>query len=368
MTYQKYENLGGPNDVLSKMREFALANGWSILENLTPDLAIDETGVVDGLRLSIQKGNIYAHFRTANGEAIFQTQNNAAKATKAKCAYGIGLVCSTGYSSTPPSGYWFDQPNATKHKATQQVIGAGISVKKDANLRLHCNAITEPEIMIMFSLELEEGLFQHLAVANVQKVGAWAGGTIYSGSKNSVTMFPVDWSPTTIENLSNHLFGMSAQASTFLRCDIDAAPLRNPPVLWASAGPDGSDISQCFTGKILGLPVTNLNVLGEAWFPKIPHYAYLQSQSATDVGRNVNTLNCISVNIPLALYVQRDPDSLRNYSQVGYVPGMNCISMRNVAPGQTYEISYPQSGNLYQVFPHVRRGGAFGYDGISVKQ
>lgn len=364
MAYQKYENLGGSNDVLSKMREFAVAQGWTVLENLTPDLAIDDSGTSDGLRLSIRKGNIYANFRSANGKPIFATQNNASEAQ----AYGIGLVCSTNYSATPPSGKWYDQPNATKHNATQQVIGVGIPVKKDANLRLYCNSITEPANMLLFSLELEAGVFQHLAVAETQKVGAWTGSIVYSGSRNSVNMFPADWTATTIENESNHLFGMARNASTFLRCDIDAAPLRNPSVLWASAGADNTDINSCFTGKILGVPVTNLNVLTERWFPKIPHYAYLQSQDSKDTGRNVNTLNCISVNMPLALYVQRDPDALRNFSQVGYVPGVNCISMRNVAPGQTYEISYPQSGNLYQVFPHIRRGGAFGYDGFSVKQ
>jgi hypothetical protein len=114
--------------------------------------------------------------------------------------------------------------------------------------------------------------------------------------------------------------------------------------------------------------VCNISTLNESWFPKIPHYGYLQSQDSKDVGRNANTLNCISVNLPIALYVQRDPDALRNYSQVGYVPGLDAISIRNAAAGQTYEISYPNSDNLYQVFPHVKRGGGFGYDGISIKQ
>jgi hypothetical protein len=178
-------------------------------------------------------------------------------------------------------------------------------------------------------------------------------------------MFPGDWNMPTIENESSHLFGLSTVANTFLRIDVDAAPLRTPSVLWASGGPDSG---ASFTGKLLGMGLTDLNCLNQSWFPKVPHFAYLQSQTATDLGRNVNTLNCISVNLPLALYVQRDPDALKNYSQVGYVPGIYAISMRNVAPGQLYEISYPQSGNQHQVFPHIHRGGVFGYDGISIKQ
>lgn len=364
MSYQIYDNLGGPNDVLTKMRDFVVANGWTVLENLTDDISVDGMGVIDGKRLSIHKGDIYANFRSANGKGIFKTHNNSNPAN----AYGIGLTCSTNYSSTPVSGYWYDQPNATKMRSTQEVIGVGIPVKPGGNLRLYCNYISDPAEMLLFSLELEKGYFQHLCVAMTNKVGAWTGGTVYSGSRNSVMMFPSTWTMTQLEAESNHLFGMSKQASTFLRIDVDAAPLRVPSVLWASGGKDASDAASCYTGKILALGVMNIDCIKESWLPKVPHYCYLQSQDSKDIGRNVNTLNCISVNLPMAMYVMRDPDALRNYSQVGYVPGIYEISMRNVAPGQLYEISYPLSGNLHQVFPHVRRMGAFGYDGISVRQ
>ena len=92
------------------------------------------------------------------------------------------------------------------------------------------------------------------------------------------------------------------------------------------------------------------------------------SENATDTGRNVNTLNCITVNMNLICYVIRDPDALRNFSPVGYVPGVYFVSMRNVAPAQCYEISYPTSGGLHQVFPYTRRRGVFGMDGFAVKQ
>ena len=363
MAYQLYSNLAGPDDVLTKMRDFAVANGWTALENLTQDLALDGLGSYDGRRLTLKNGDIYANFRSANGKAIFATQNNATT----DLAHGIGLVCSTNYTSTPPSGKWYDQPNATKH-VNQEIIGVGIPVNAASNLNLYCNAISDPAVLLIFSLEITKGIFQHLAVAATQKVGAWTGGMIYSGSRNSINMFPSAWDAITIESESNHLFGMSAKASTFLRCDIDAAPLRLNSVLWASAGPDSTSLISGCTGKILATPVCNISTLNESWFPKIPHYGYLQSQDSKDVGRNANTLNCISVNLPIALYVQRDPDALRNYSQVGYVPGLDAISIRNAAAGQTYEISYPNSDNLYQVFPHVKRGGGFGYDGISIKQ
>ncbi len=358
MAYTVYEKLGGPNDVLEKIRDFLVDKGFTVLNNCTSDLDINGSGISDGNVLVVKKNDLYAVFRSANGKVIFANQQNSNQ------SYGIGLTCATNYTVNPPSGKWFDQPNVVVNTA-QSPIGVGIPVKQSDNYRLYCNYVDDPAIMVVLSLELEKGIFQHLAFGETQKVGTWNGGTIFSGSKNSYNMFPTSWDVEQIAAGSNHLFGMSSNPSTFLRIDVDAAPLRQNPVFWATAGPAAGT---CSTGKILGTPLTNLDSLGASWFPKVPHYAYLQSQTVSDYGRNVNTLNCISVNLPIALYIQRDPDSLMNFSQVGYVPAVYAISMRNIAPASCYEISYPKSGNLHQVFPHVKRAGMFGYDGISIMQ
>ncbi len=362
MAYTQYTNLAGPDDALAKMSAFALANGWTLLENCLPDLDIEGNGVEDGKTLVIQKNDVFAHFRSASTKKIFQSQ--------AVAGSGIGLVGATNYSANPPSGLWYDQPGATKFIGTQEVIGVGVPLGAIIP-RLICNSITDPANMLIFSFEVAENVWQHLAVGETYKVGAWTGGMLYSGSRNSYYMIPGTFDATGVETGPgcNRLFSMSEYASTFLRIDVDAAPLRRVPVLWASAGKDEStSVSSGFTGKIMGLHVIEPSLADDSWLPKIPHYGYLQSQDSTDVGRNVNTLNCISVNMPMAVYVQRDPDSLRNFSQVGYAPGIYFISMRNVAPAQCYEISYPGSGNLHQAFPNVKRGGSMGYDGFSVKQ
>ena len=178
-------------------------------------------------------------------------------------------------------------------------------------------------------------------------------------------MFSKTFGATDLDTDSIPLFSMSTQGATYLQCSIDAAPLRLPSVLWASAAKPGE---LCDTGKQLALPVKTLEVKKGDWDAKIPDYCKLQSQTATDIGRNVSTLNCITVNMNLVCYVLRDPDALRNFSPVGYVPGIYFISMRNVAPAQVYEISYPKSGNLHQVFPYTRRRGTYGMDGFSILQ
>ncbi len=349
----------GPTDLLLKLRDYAVNCGWTVLVE-SDDLAIDGSGVIDGKRLVLQSPSrkTYASFRSATGKKIFPSQASAGS--------GLGLTCAAGFTEHPASGLWYDQPGVTK-ALNQEVIGVGIPVHPTADQAVYFNHISEPAEMIVISLEVIPGIFQHLAVGEAQKIGSWTGGTLYSASRNSYNMVS-NFDKASLETKSNHLFGLSLQASTFLRCDIDAAPLRVPEVLWASGGPNSGGVDSGYTGKMLALPVMNINCLTASWLPKVPHYGYLQSQNSTDTGRNVNTLNCISVNLPLAIYVQRDPDALMNFSQCGYVPGIYFISIRNVASGQVYKVNYPSSDTEYQALPQTSRGGPMGYDGIAILQ
>ena len=366
MAYTVYEGLTGPDAILEKISAFALASGWTILENCLDDLAIDGSGSYDGKRLCIKNavGTVFGSFRTATGKKIFETQANEGN------AHGIGLIASTAHTNKPPSGFWYDQPNVTKEYGTQQAIGVGVPVNPSGTYTLYCNVVKKPADMLVFSLT-DGTVFQHLALGYLEKVGNWDGGLIVSGSRNSYHMFTASptFDATTIETETTPLFSMAQNANTFLRIDMDNAPNRSQPVLWASAGAnDASAFSHCYTGKQMALPVKTREVSDAAWNAFIPDYRKLMSESPLDTGKNVNTLNCITVNMNLVCYVIRDPDALRNFSPVGYVPGIYFISLRNVAPGQTYEISYPTSGALHQVFPYTRRRGIYGMDGFSVKQ
>lgn len=373
--------VSGLNKALEKMRDFLVANDWTVLNNCTADYTPDASGTKDGGKiLAVKKGDIIVVMRTAMGRAVFEEQINHTPGSDHSGAYGIALTSCTQYTANPSSGYWYDQVNAPVNTA-QKVIGVGIPaiLGKNGTYKLHCNMITSPAVCVVFTLQAtlnnnytsneKWDVYQHLAFGEVQKVGSWDGGTFISGSRSSYNMFlssaaATSNNPTELDNGSNILFGMSSSASTLVRIDVDSAPVLTKPILWASSGADSGN--QMSTGKTLGTMITNHNYLNNV--PKYPHYGYIQSQNSNDYGRNVNTLNCISVNLPIGLFIERDPNSLKNYSQIGYIPGVYAISMRNVAPGKMYEINYPKSGNLHQVFPHSLRGGYHGYDGISILQ
>lgn len=371
---------GNMNDILEKMAEFLAAAGWTVLNNCTADTAPNAAGLIDGGKiLAVFRDDVYAVMRSAVGQAIFYEQTNHSVGVTSAGAYGIGLTSCTNYTANPSSGFWYDQVNAPVN-TDQNIIGVGISPiqGKSGNFTLFCNATTSPSVGVVFTLKevtndkstgnVDVVTYQHLAFGKVQKVGSWVGGTYIAGSKSSYNMFLSASAvqgkmPETLDKSTNILFGMSSDPSFLVRCDVDSAPILDKPVLWLSSGPQKGNMS---TGKILATSLTNHVYLNS--MPKVPHWGYIQSQNSTDYGRNVNTLNCITVNLPIYLYVQRDPNSLMNFSVIGYIPNVTAISMRNVAPDSMYEINYPKSGTLHQVFPHCVRGGYHGYDGISVMQ
>lgn len=376
MANAKYSITGNMNDVLKKMHEFLLANGWTILNGCTKDLTPNASGKSDGgTILAAKKDECIAVMRTAMGWAIFPNQTNHNKTAAASGAYGIGLTGCTSYTATPDSGYWYDQTNTPLNKSSQETIGVGVVSCQgvSGDYELFCNYTSTPTIGVVFTIKEsitsngeKRDIYQHLAFGIVHKVGRWTGGMYIAGSRSSVNMFLAEGDvkdADIADSTSNELFASASVPSFMVQGEVDSAPTLAKPVLWWSAGPESGSMG---TGKILASTILNHNYLGS--MPKIPHYGYLQSQNATDYGRNVNTLNCISVNLPIAMFVQRDPNPLMNFSMIGYVPNVYAISMRNVAPDKMYEINYPKSGNLHQVFPHTIRGGSHGYDGISIIQ
>ena len=385
MAFVKYTNLTTPNAILEKMAEYATSVGWSILANCVDDLDVISRSLNDGKKLVIQNptATLFASFRSANGYQIFPKQAKGVDLntwvsglpTIDNTISGIGCICSTGYSAI---NKWYDQDNVPRYKNALGLgdqIGTGIHTVNGSNHTLYCNNVTTPANMLYFTIEVD-GVFQHLAVGEVEKLSSWTGGIVFTGSLNSYHQFSGDMTSTAIETKLLPVFSTDKVSNTFLYIEMDDAPSRGN-IKWASSGsnivPTSSNdvvgFGVCYTGKQLALPIrTQLGMGVEGWTPKIPHYGYLQSQNTLDGGRNSNTLNCITVNLPLLCCVIRDPDDLKEFSPVGNIAGCYFVSIYNMASGETYEISYPQSGALHQVFPMTKRRGKYGYDGISIAQ
>lgn len=234
---------------------------------------------------------------------------------------------------------------------------------------LFCNEVLSADATrstLTFSLLKQSSKYMqvsHLLLGNINKYDEWGGGVFFSGSAcretmlNSIKLYEdKDLSDSVIDPVLSN----STHANTFLRINIDDAPSdARGNIYWASSGTGSTT-----TGKPLALPIR----VGNTGNGEIPHYYFLQSKDRLDPGRNVNTLNCITINLPIYMAVRVDPDTLNNYAAVGAVLGVYFISTLNVQTGSTYEINYPASNDRCQAFSVGKRRGAYGFDGISIKQ
>lgn len=223
----------------------------------------------------------------------------------------------------------------------------------------------ENGVGITYKDDTTSQLFQttHLIFGNLDKYDTWTGGAYFSGSATRYMMktaYKVYEDKDESDSAILPVLSSGQYSNTFLRIDIDDAPTdARGNIYWASSGNDN------ITGKRLSLPI---RVKGQAQNGKIPHYLYLQSQERLDWGRDINTLNCITINMPIYFSVCVDPDAMNLYAPAGAANGIYFISTLNMQTSHTYEIQYPDSNILCEIFPMGKRRGYYGFDGISIYQ
>lgn len=370
MAYVAYSGLTTPNEVLEKIKEYIQTRGYSIIQDITDDLNIYDMASTDGKRFVFldRTGEYFIVLRSANGTMIFGTNDDPAMdltSPDTNADYtGIGMVVSEGYSKTQR---WYNQYRAPKKYKDKDIYGVFMPMKvaDGYSYTLYCNNVVDPTDSLVFSLVKENDTYlpcTHLVYANIAKYDTWTGGALFSGSSikslmgNDVKVFEhaKDSDKYILPILSS-----GVESNTFLRIDIDEAPTEiRGEILWASSGTKNE------TGKKLSMPIRTADGMNG----KIPNYWWLQSKGRLDWGRNVNTLNCITIDMPLFVSVLVDPDVLDNYAAVGHIIGIYYVSTLNMQTAGVYERSYPKSNDLCQVFPHGKRRGVYGFDGISIQQ
>lgn len=370
MAYIAYSGLTTPNEVLEKMKEYIQTRGYTIVQDITNDLNIYDMSYTDGNRFVFRDRTetYFIILRSANGTMIFGTNDDPAMDittpdTNANYT-GIGMTVSEGYSKTQR---WYNQYRVPKRHNGKDVYGVFMPMKvaDGYSYTLYCNNVTTPTDSITFSLVKENDKYHqctHLIYANIEKYDVWDGGALFSGSSikslmgNDVKVFEHD---IISDQYILPVLSSGTASNTFLRIDIDEAPTEiRGEILWACSGTANE------TGKKLSLPIRTADGMNG----KIPNYWWLQSHGRLDWGRNINTLNCITIDMPIFAAVIVDPDVLDNYAAVGSISGIYCISTLNMQTAGVYERSYPRSNDLCQIFPHGKRRGKYGFDGISIQQ
>ena len=376
MAYKEYNHLSSPNEVLEAIASYIKEKGYEVVQDVIDDLNIYDRTTTDGKKFIFKDvtKNYFICLRSANGTQIFgdidETKQDSATKSTSTAYYGIGMTVSEGYSSAKR---WYAQYNAPVKLKTTDVLGVWMPVptkidNTPVKYTLYCNEVTLPSNSLVFSLVKEDDTYHqcaHLAFCDLFKFEEWTGGALFSGSA-TINMMANAYRCFVHNNTADSyilpLFGSTVgDSNTFLRIDIDDAPSEERGnILWASGGSNNE------TGKRLSLPIRTASY--DSTNGKVPNYYWLQSKDRLDWGKNINTLNCITVNLPLFAAVLVDPDALGNYASVGTISGVYYVSTLNMQTACTYEMSYPKSGDLVQVFPMGKRRGYYGFDGISIKQ
>lgn len=376
MSFQVYSNLSTPNDVLQVMSTYIASRGYTIVADCVDDLNIYDQSDSDGKKLVFRSRNMEYFYilRSANGVNIFGTTDELAMSTANKLEddtiNGIGVIVSEGYS---PVARWYNQGGVPLTYRGIEVLGGFMPVAttdSDGNptnftYSLYCNNVTSQNAdTLVFTIMKENDTFRqcaHIIIGQLLPYGEWSGGAFFSASATR-DMQNTSWECFThkmdADKFILPVLCSGNKTNTFLRMDIDAAPTSARGfIFWASSGSDN------LTGKRLSLPIRLNGGNG-----RIPNYSVLQSAGMFDWGRNINTLNCLTINLPIYFAVQIDPDGLNVYASAGQVLGVYFVCTLNMQTAGTYKLNYPSNTDICQIFPMGKRRGIYGFDGISIKQ
>ena len=81
-----------------------------------------------------------------------------------------------------------------------------------------------------------------------------------------------------------------------------------------------------------------------------PNYVDINSHNMLNRGKSVNTLNSISLVMPMFYTVLRDPQCLNEFSYIGSTNKINYINMYNISSGKELRSDYPVDGSKYYCY------------------
>lgn len=297
----------GVNDLIDKVRVFALANGWTVNQ-------FGADG--NGFRLHLQLGSdTFFNLRSLVNE---RAQNNI---NIEGALYGLACNGSTGYSSGQP---WYSQPGAPANTTVAPNTDRFPYGLEGISGSIAAYYLFARSNMIYLVVEYVTGNYQWLMFGKVDKLGSWAGGQLYAASANM-------HQPTYIAsgNARDTFFGEWPWAHGDLRLN---------PLGMMYGTVDGN------TGWI---PAQN----GAAMNPATAHFADSIALQSLIVTNAANQFNTLPVLLPVSVQITRDGTAAwidsPNFSIEAYLPDIYFCNLRTLVPGQVLSVSTQD----FRVFP-----------------
>lgn len=295
------------NDLLAKLRTFALANGWS------QDFSGARTSGA-GNALQINKGGFYVTFRSDNGAG----------------------------SATDPGPYIGGYAHGTYSagNGTENQAGASASVGH------WCNGMTGPFVAYHFIsntelgaeylycvVEISAGTFKHFGTGVLVKIGAITNGQfIYASTWNYSATFinSADVVQHSVPFDSQELNSSRIRPSLNCRVDADTTSPR-----WMDGGATSTIANRSMRGGM------RLATGGNAGGQRV----LMDNAASALTGRNMI--------YPCFLYAERTGGL---FNPLGYPPGIRWVKLAFLEPNAVLTIGTDQ----WKVFPVIRKNGGVG--------
>lgn len=285
-----------PSDGLDKIRVFLIAQGWTV-----------DSFVVEapGKRLHMHKGTTYLNAHSSDDSTIRLWDTTYSGAGMPQIGFNLG----TGYSGATS---WRDQPGVVRDPVGTP-IGSAMQLPAAAIVSYRFDYDDLYKSLVVY-VQTTIGVWRWMGFGeSLIKAGVWTGGAWIASSSNfyyaNYVAYPGNNSPD-----SAYPFGANENfaAMAYLRADVDAYVGK-----WVSCSPtDG-------TGKGGGT-----NVAGSR-----PVQATIPSLAALH-NRARNSLNSLSVLLPLQLFANRDAGGV---SLLGTLPNIYATNTAGMVPGQPYQ-------------------------------
>jgi|SRR5882724_557650 len=313
----------GVNDLIDKIRAFAVTNGW------TNNSFVAEGA---GFRLHLQlSSDVFVNFRSLVAEA---SQPSAPSIT------GLAMNGSTGYSG---ASAWYAQPGAALISGgAPNRVAVGL-VASGAFPTYHLFARSS---MIYCVVEYTTGQYQWLGFGKPTKKGAWTGGILVFGAR--------DCKSNDTGSVHSTMCGRSQYGTNN-----------------TDGNPNGFMYAECdgITNWMASDATLTMNPSTAKFFDGFNKNGACNMNSP-------NGFNSQAVLIPIELYMCRagagNWNRTTNISIEGYMTDVFMCNMKNLVPGQTLTISTDQ----YVVFPFRLKTtsgttnvtGATGWQGFAIKK
>lgn len=355
MPYQ-YGTANNADDLLGKLREFLLANGFTVnmwANDASSYKTYSGSGSTEGKRLHVQLGGVYWNFRSAV-RATINSGGSTSPGTEIVDGYtqyygqfsGLAGSPSTGFDAASP---WDAQPGAPTFPtvvASSYYCAGAKCVGAIPSYRFFLNLVA---MELCISIEYEVGKWRHLILGTLRKYGEYEGGMFCVGCSD---MF----SPRSVSDVTP--FGadkINDRRALFVR--VDGAS--------ASGWTIGPTMTTNINGKTGGYWLSGLSNLAnnaqEASF--LDSYDMDVALLASEPSNYTSIVPLIPIRVSLILSSQ----SPITYQFLGEVAGLRLLRMDGYSPGDIITMGADRWMVLPLTFKEPDKacvGFAIPYDGV----